>query len=248
MTQLNQIIALAAGTKARAESDLTQVYHKLGKDVLLAGREKTYRPKDEEGDRHPPDSQRVQLKVADAMSEVARIQARLFDVIATQDQTNLEAVADVIVGDVHILSNVPAVHLLFLEKQLTDLHTVICKLPTLDPAYEWTYNAAAGCWSTPPTDTVRTQKVLGNHQMAPATKEHPEQVQTFTKDVQVGTWTQTLFSGAIPEDEKNAMRDRVRALRDAVISARHVANTTEVTPVEEGKSIFDFVLGVQTES
>lgn len=247
MTQLNQIIALAAGTKARAESDLTQVYHKLGKDALLAGLERTYRPRDEEGDRLPPESQRVQLRVRDSLLEVARIQTRLFDVIAIQDDTNRHAVADVIIDGGTILRNVPAVHLLFLEKQLTDLHTVICKLPTLDPAYEWGYNSAANCMSTPPEERIRTQKELRNHRVAPATKEHPEQVQTFTQDIQVGTWTQTLFSGAIPEDEKNAMRDRVRALRDAVISARHVANATEVTSVEEGKAIFDFVLGVQTE-
>ena len=247
-TQLNQIIALANGTKARAAADLTVVYHMLAKEALLAGRTRHYQPRDEDGEHLPAESQRVQVRVDDALSEVAAIQTKLFDLIATQDQANTEAKAAVIVDNEVILREVPVTHLLFLEKQLTDLHTVVAKLPTLDPAYEWTYNEAADCMATPPMESLRTKKLYRNHQVAAATKEHPEQVHLYNEDLPVGTWTQVLFSGAIPASKRNAIRDRVRALRDAVVSAREFANTREVEPVKIGKSVFDFVLGVQAQS
>ena len=243
MPQLNQIIALANGAKGRAESDLTAVYHKLQADKLLVGLTRTYQPRDEEnGEPLPPESQRVQLKVAEALTQVAEIQTRLFDLVATQDEANTIARADVVVGDKVVLIGVPVTHLLFLEKQLTDLHTIVSKLPTLDPAYEWSYSEQADCMITPPKESIRTKKVFRNHVQAEATKEHSAQVQTYTEDVPVGTWTQILHSGAIAESERNALRDRVRALRDAVVTARQKANTLEVTDIHVGKPIFDYIL------
>jgi len=243
MPQLNQIIALVNGAKGRAESDLTAVYHKLQADKLLVGLTRTYQPRDEEdGEFLPPESQRVQLRVKDALTRVAAIQTRLFDLVATQDYSNTDASASVVVDGKVILADVPVTHLLFLEKQLADLQTVVSKVPTLDPAYDWSYSEEADCMVTPPKETIKNKKVFRNHVQAEATKEHPAQVETYTEDVPVGTWTQILHSGAIPESERNAIRDRVRALRDAVVSAREQANTMEVTDTHVGEAIFGYVL------
>jgi len=120
----------------------------------------------------------------------------MFDIVATQDWANCQAVADVVVDDQVILAQVPFTHLLFLEKQLLDIQTLVEKLPVLDPA---------------------------------------------ERCVTAGTWTTVKFSGAIPAARKNAMLDRVRALQDAVKSAREIANGLEVEKKKVGAKILKFI-------
>ena len=59
-----------------------------------------------------------------------------------------------------LLSQVPATYLLFIEKQLVDLHTFIKKLPVLDPSETWAFDPSADCWATEPVQTVKTKKFL----------------------------------------------------------------------------------------
>lgn len=54
MPKLNQIIAVANGKKSQAQSELTRIHHTLAKGELLGGISRTYRPKDEEGERLLP--------------------------------------------------------------------------------------------------------------------------------------------------------------------------------------------------
>ena len=154
----------------------------------------------------------------------------LFDIVATQDQANcLSPVADVTVPDgVAVLKDVPVTTLLFLEKQLVDIHTFVEKLPALDPGETWGYNPDVDHYASEPYQTTKTRKVLKNHVKAEATKEHPAQVETYTEDVVVGYWTTVKFSGAIPAREKNEILDRVRKLQEAVKSAREEANSMAV--------------------
>src|SRR5581483_8802586 len=109
---------------------------------------------------------------------------------------------------------VPVTYLLFLEKQLVDLHTFVEKLPTLDPAKQWKFDNASDTWATEPVQTVKTKKVPRNHVKAEATDRHPAQVEVYHEDVLTGRWTTTEFSGAIPATERNALLDRVKKLQD----------------------------------
>ena len=84
-TQLNQIVALEKGVKARAHADFTAAHHQLQKTALLSGISRTYKPKDEEGEQLPPESTRVQVRVTEVMSDVRQALTRLFDVILTKD-------------------------------------------------------------------------------------------------------------------------------------------------------------------
>jgi hypothetical protein len=244
MTKLNQVLAIVLGEKGRAEKALTGVYKRLQKPQLFSGLQRTYRPRDEEGVQLPPESTRVQTTVPNELALARTAKTRLLDLVATQDSANCTASADVKVDGVTVLHQVPVTTLLFLEKQLVDLHTLMETLPTLDPAVDWEYSAEAGCYKSAPTEKTRTQKVMRNHVKAEATKEHPEQVEVFTEDVVVGYWATRLFSGAIPFDDKRAMIGRVQALQDAVKTAREEANAADVSDKSIGKGVFDFVLGV----
>lgn len=243
MTKLNQIIAVEKGVKSRSYEELTKAHHALEKPTLLAGISRSYQPKDEEGDKLPPESTKVQIKAEQVIADTARIMTELFDVTATKDWANGQAVADVVVNGETILSGVPVTYLLFLEKQLVDLHTFVAKLPVLDPSENWSFDNAADCWATPVTETTRTKKVLRNHVKAEATKEHPAQVDVYSEDVMVGTWRTIKFSGALPASRVNELLSRVEALQAAVKFAREDANSLTVDSVEVGKRVFDYLFG-----
>lgn len=248
MTRLNQVLPLVAGEKARAQQRITELHQKLQKPALLDGIERTYRPKDEEGERLPPESKRLQLRVTDCLQDLSSTLVKLFDAVATQDFANCEAKADVYVDGTILLANVPATHLLFLEKQLVDLRTFFGKLPTLDPAHEWQWNSAGNCYATPPSETMRTKKVFRNHLKYEATKEHPAQVEVYSEDVAVGYWTKIDFCGAVPESAKAALLARVSTLQDAVRVAREEANMHTVTEETVGNVVFDYLLGAMTKT
>jgi hypothetical protein len=241
MAKLNQIIAVEKGIKSRSFQELTEAHQAVQKPALLSGIARTYQPKDEEGEQLPPESTRVQVRAEDVLRQIASTLTRLFDVTATKDATNSVARADVKIGDTVLLRDVPVTYLLFLEKQLTDLHTFVKKLPTLDAAESWSFNESADCWSTDPVRTIRTRKVPRNHVKAEATEKHPAQVEVYYEDIAIGYWTTVKFSGAMPAKRVSELLDRVGKLQEAVKFAREEANNSEVTERRVGEAVFGYL-------
>jgi hypothetical protein len=242
MPKLNQIIAVEKSVKSRAFQELTEAHHALQKPALLSGISRTYRPKDEEGETLPPESTRVQAKAEEIIRQTAQIMGNLFDVTATKDWANNEAKADVVVGERVLLRQVPVTYLLFLEKQLTDLHTFIRKLPVLDASESWTFDPSTDTYATDPVQTVRTKKIPRNHVKAEATDKHPAQVEVYYEDVTVGYWRTLKFSGALPAVRVNDLLTRVQKLQQAVKFAREEANGVEVTDRKVGDQVFAYLL------
>ena len=241
MARLNQIIAVEKGVKSRSFQELTDAHHALQKPALLAGISRTYRPKDEEGEELPPESTKVQVKSEEIIRQTVGILTRLFDVTATKDWTNCVAKADVVVDGEPLLRDVPVAYLLFLEKQLVDLHTFVKKLPVLDAAESWVYDASSDAWATEPTQTTRTKKIPRNHVKAEATEKHPAQVEVYYEDVVVGYWKTVKFSGALPAKRVNELLERVEKLQQAVKFAREEANGTDVVEREAGEKVFRYL-------
>lgn len=242
MTKLNQIIAVANGKKTKCKNDLTKLYHAIQQTGLFSGISKSYRPKDEDGDKLPPESKKVQLTVGAVLNEAAQSLGDMFDVIATQEWANCQAKSSVVVDGETVLDDVPVTYLLFLEKQLVDFATTVSALPTLDPAYEWSYNESQGCYSTPAVETTRTKKVPRNHVKAEATKEHPAQVDVYHEDIVAGYWSTVSYSGAISVTDKKQLLARVSSLIDAIKAAREQANSISAPNVEVGKKLFGYLL------
>ncbi|MFD3823627.1 hypothetical protein [Streptomyces sp. NPDC058625] len=243
MTRLNQIIAVEKGVKSKAVQDVNGAHQKVQKPALLAGISRTYQPKDEEGEQLPPESTRVQVQGEDVLREMAASLTRLFDVTATKDRANCTARADVTVEGRTVLAEVPVGYLLFLEKQLTELHTFVRKLPTLDAAESWSHDPSTDWWKTDPVRTIRTKKVPRNHVKAEATEKHPAQVEVYYEDVPIGYWTTVKFSGALPARRVNELVERVEKLQQAVKFAREEANATEVTDQRAGDAVFGYLFG-----
>ena len=242
--KLNQIVAIERDVKTRAYKDLTKEHHLLQKADVVAGMSRTYRPKEDGGETFPSESKHVAMRVRDALSDVRARQRELFDVTLNKDLGNMLATGDITMEDGQVLlTGVPVPTLLFLEKQLQDLHTFIGKLPTLDPMQRWTFDQQQGYYVTDPVETIKTKKVKKAIVLHPPTKEHPAQTQLVDDDITVGTWTTINLSGAIPPDERRRLLDRVEALAKAVKEARERANLVEINERKMADTIFDFLLG-----
>ena len=213
---------------------------------MFDGISRTYQPADEDGETQPAEKKNVQYKTRQAMDAARSAMIDLFDVIATQDWANCEAKANVEIDGRSILEDVPVTHLLFLEKQLVDLHTFVNTLPTLDPAETWHWDENADCYAADATQSNRTKKVPRSHVLVEATEHHPAQAEMYHEDVKVGEWRTVKFSSALPAQEKNEILGRIRRLQEAVKFAREQANGMEVNDVKIGNKVFDFVFGAQS--
>lgn len=241
--KLNQIIAIEKGVKSASFQELTEAHHLLQKPSLLAGLSRTYQPKDEEGEQFPPEFTRVQASAETVIKDTTRILTKLFDVTAAKDWANCQSKADVVVDGRTLAADVPATYLLFLEKQLVDLHTFVKKLPTLDPSETWAFDPSADAYVTEPVQTAKTKKVPRNHVKAEATEKHPAQVETYMEDVIVGYWKTIKFSGALPAARVKELLDRVEKLQEATKYAREEANSAEAPDRRIGQSLFSYLFG-----
>lgn len=241
MTVLHQLIAVEPTVKSRAEKDLTASHHDLQKTTLLNGITRTYEPKLDDGDRLPPESTLVQLTVDSVLKDVATRLEHLFDLTLTKEHANATARANIVVDGVTLATDVPVYYLLFLDNKLTDLYTLVSKLPVLDQASSWIKDENNGIYATVPVKTVRTKKMPKNWEKAPATKEHQAQVEIFYEDDIVGTWTKSDLSGAIPLTRRKELCNRVDCLQAAVRYAREEANSLIVKEKKIAAELFTWL-------
>ena len=239
--KLNQVIAVVTGAKTQTQKAVTGIYKKIQNTDLMAGISRKYKPRDEEGEVLPAESKRIQLTADQAINDACDVWAKTWDMVATQDEANSKAFADVVVGMDTILENVNVLHLLYLDKQLTDVKAFVNKMPVLDPSEEWDYSQEMGAYATEAYETTRTKKIPRNHVKSPATVEHPSQVEVYMEDVIVGTWSTIKYSGAISVAKKVAILNRIIMLQDAVKKAREQANMVDVEVQDEANEILSYI-------
>lgn len=242
MAKLNQLIAILNQRKAKVAKEVTEVYHLLQKSDLVKGIARDYQPTDEEGEKLAPERKSVQMTTQTALTSSRKSWELLLDSVATQDSANCDAKADVIVRGTVLLPAVPVTHLLFLEKQLTDVRTLLGSIPTLPTEKLWKWSDNHGCYVTDEELTSKTKKIEKPVVLYEATKEHPAQVKISTEDIIVGWWHTVHMSGAMPAQKKAELLDRVDQVLEAVKQARERANEMAVVEVKEGKPLFDFIL------
>lgn len=226
--KLNQVLAVEKTVKAKREDQFTRVYRDLQKPELVQGLARTYLPKDDNGEKLPPESKKVQLRVEDALKDLGEAMAEVFNITAVKDATNCQAKADVVVDGEVIVANVPAIHLLWIEKKLASVADAIAKAPTLSSDVVWTRDEGQGVYRSEAVETVKTKKIEDHKVIIQPTKEHPGQFVKVTEDVVVGTWKTLHLSGAITEDRKKQLLGRVEKFQQAVKVAREEANQAPV--------------------
>lgn len=239
--RLHQLLAVEKDNKNELLRVLTDFYQRLAKAPLMAGISRRYRPTSEEGEKLPAESTIVQLRVEEGLPEVQAALVKLFDLVLSKEDANQSAKADIVVDGQVLVAGVPVCALLFLEKQVTDLATLVEKLPVLDPSEQWTRDAAQNCWATAPVETHRTKKLPKVVEKSPATDKHPAQVEVFHEDVVVGYWSTVKFSGALPAARKAVLKARVAKLREAIKVAREDANTVRVGERKMGDAVLGYL-------
>lgn len=241
MTKLNQIVAIEKGEKTRHNEAINDAYKAIQKTSAFAGLSRTYQPADEDGETQPPESTRVQQRATSLINECVAAWTKLCDITMTKEVANTRAKADVVVDGVTIVKDAPVTYLLFLEKQLTDLHTFVSKLPVLSPDQEWHYDSTTDTYATPVVKTARSKKVPRAFVAYEATKEHPAQVQVWQEDIKAGEWSKVEYSGALPQQRITQLLERIDATKRAVLFAREHANDIDVNDQNVGKALFDFL-------
>lgn len=244
--RLNQIIAVETATKPRIYEEVGKLDKVLQKPDLFNGFTKTYRPLDDAGEKYPAEAKRVQFSAFGTLQTIATLTSELFAIVARKDWTNTEAKATVVLDDgMIVVENAPVSYLLFLEKQLTDFRTIISRVPVLDEALEWTYDANAGNWKSGVQMTHRTKKEQRAIVLYEATDKHPAQAQLITEDRLVGFWDMVNVSGAMPRTKRDDILAKIETVLKAVKTAREEANLHEevVTPKSVGETIFGYLLG-----
>lgn len=245
MTKLHQILAVESGVRKQTQADLTAAHHGLQHAAMLEGVERTYQPIKDDGETMAPEKKLLQTKLPDVIRETKNILEKMFDVTAIRDYANVSAVADVVIDGVTLISQAPAPYLLFLESKLDDLHTFVAKLPTLPADTAWDWDASQNCYRNRDLiKTVKTAKIEYSLVLLEPTKEHPGQAVPKVRDENVGWWTTTKYSGALPVPEVKAMKERVEKLQKAVKIAREKANEVDVNDdLKIGGGLLNFVFG-----
>jgi hypothetical protein len=244
--KLNQILAIEKGLKSHGYGDFTKIHQSLQKAEPLSGISRTYRPIKEDGEKFPSESTQVQIRVKDVIKDAQEKLTELFDVVATKDFANCNAIADIVVdadteAPITLMKSVPVSHLLWLEKQLNDLYTFVKGIPVLASSEIWHWDDSQNCYSTNPFDTSKSKKVPHVLVKYEATKEHPAQVEVVNEDELVGYWTTVKFSGALPSRDIESFKERVQKLQKAVKFAREQANSVETEQIKIGEKILGFV-------
>lgn len=239
--KLHQVIPIVVAQKDRAKAALTSALHLFKKPDLFNGQVRTYSPLIDGGEALPEERQNIQYHVDGMLCDTLPAFQKMLDEVLIQDVGNTVAQARIKVGAV-VTDPLPATFLLFLEKQLGDLETLIKAMPVLDASERWVKNDDGNLQSEP-RQTHRNQRVQRSHIAVPATDKHPAQVIPYHEDVAVGVWTTTRLSSAVSRATRGLWLENLADLRDAVRRAREEANSIELDPIDKiGEQLTDMVL------
>jgi hypothetical protein len=244
--RLHQVVTIERTVQSDTERVLDQhqrIFGLGGEQNPMKGLIRTYEPTVDGGVRHPPQSQKVQVKASDMIPEIKTALVNLFNVKFTREYGNTRARADLVVGGVTLLTDVPTTYFLFLEDQVAKIRAnIIARFPILDPSEEWHWDTARGIWVTEPRVTESTAKVPQTHVLYDATPQHPAQVRPWETDMKVGEWTTVKLSGQLPADQAQGMYDRCSKLLVALKQAREQANSIEVED-KDAYPVLDYIFG-----
>lgn len=242
---LGQIVAIEKDVRRTTAQQLAAARHPLDAPAMLEGISREYQPRDDDGEQLPSEGVRVQATVAELVDSTRDALVRLLDVTAARDFTNASgtAVADVRVDGEVLIEAAPVPYLLWLEKQLAELEALARRLPTHDPATEWTLEDPRGVYKSTPVRTARQVQQPRANVIVPPTEKHPAQVQTWGENVMVGTWTTVKKTGAIPVADQARLVQRIQALQRAVHLAREEANRVEAIEPAIGARVLEYIFG-----
>jgi transcriptional regulator NrdR family protein len=242
--KLNQVLATEKELKTNGYRRISEIYKQFQKPDGFNGFVKTYRKKDEGDEKaedFPPERKVLQHDAGALLDEVKDYMAKLFDVEATKDWANCAARADVVLDGTVLVKDAPATFLLFVEKQLRDLRAEVDKVPVLDTAEAWSFDAEARMFKTGIVTTHKTRKEPRVVVKFEPTEHQPGQAEVFHEDRVVGYWDTVKMSSALSATRRKQLLDRIDQLAEAVKHAREEANEAEAPQQDVAKAVLGWV-------
>jgi hypothetical protein len=193
-------------------------------------------------------SKEIVTTVDDKLSFTLSKVGQHYDVLLQKELANQKAVADLVVRGVVLAKDVPATFLLGMETRLKALRTVIAAIPTLEPAIRWESDDSIGkgVFRSDEKATSKTEKDVQFKVLYAATKEHPANIEKWSKDVTVALIKTIHFSGMWTVLHKSDVLDRIDEVSQSVKQARMRANLVDVEAVKIADTLFQFVLSGST--
>lgn len=243
-TKLDALLGVLKTRKENTQRMIDTYYKEVKKRPLFDGLSRVYQARsDTDTEVLPAEGVLVQHDAENMITDLATEWAKLINLVATVDVTNSHAAAPVMLGDTQLTEPLPAVTLVYLEKQLVDLHSVLKALPVQDPAKPWNWDAEREQFTSGPVITFRSKKVPRNHTRFEGNDKHAPQIDVYNEDVTIGEWSKTDFTTALTPRRKRELLERSEDVIAAVRAARSNANATEATDVRFAKAVFDHILG-----
>lgn len=244
MGKLHELLAVEGDLKAEAQRDMNRLKGLFTEgQVRFIGQIRAYEPLEVGGEEFEDEITNLATTVDAELTSVKRAFSAWADAAVQKEVTNQGTNADIAVDGEPLLEGLPATALLNLEGKLAELRQVYAAIPTNDPTERWTFDRQLGCYVSQERKTYRTKKVPRAHVLYEATPEHPAQVEAFTEDVRVGTWTTVIQSGMLTPAEKQKRLKRIDALIRAVRKARQRANDIDVMDVHVADKLFAYIDG-----
>ena len=210
------------------------------------GHERTYQAfKDTDAESFAPERKELVTTVFGKLAHVWQHCAKYLDTVLQKESTNQQAQADLVVDGCTIAQRLPATFLLGLETKLKTWRAMFEAIPTLQPGVAWEHDPVLGedvYVTKQPEEVAKTKKTLRYQVMVPATDKHPAQVEKWHEDLPVGKYIVRKWCGMLSPAEKSNLLARLDVLSQAVKQARQRANCQEVTPIQIGQKLIDFLM------
>ncbi len=172
------------------------------------------------------------------------------DTMLTKEASNINAKADIIIkddnggDDITIATDVPVQALVQFGNQLIIIRdSVYNNILTLDPKNNWFPDdvRGTGYYKTAETRRRKTIKDEDFVVVVKPTAHHPAHVEKVTKDIQIGNWVESSFSGMMTPADKSDLLHRIGLLIEAVKMAKGRANQTDATPCKVASKFFKYI-------
>lgn len=245
MGKLHEVLAVEPDLKGAAEKIIAETISTFSKKAgHFQSQIRRYQAIDENGESLPDENQEMVTTVPKKLEWTQKVVAKYLDALASKEVSNTVASGVIEIDGKPIIERaLPATLLLALEGKLKQLREVYNAIPTLDPGEQWNWDDKTRTYESAPTKSFRTKKVMKNHVKAPATDKHPAQVDVYTEDVQVGSWTTRKWSGALTPSQKADLLERIDELIQAVKRARQRANDCEAAKINIADTLFKYIHG-----
>jgi hypothetical protein len=249
VAKLHELLAAEKTVLSATDLLVKDVENKFSKAQYFEGSDKTLTlindsPVKDATEKAARETRPLTTTVPDTLQYMLASWVKAEDLLFQKNKTNCSALASIEFEGQTLIEGVPVDELMGLENRLVTLRTVLQKMPTLDSSKKWVVDASRDHgWKTEvPETAVKTEKDVQSVVLYAATDKHPAQIEKITKDIVVGYFDQTKFSGAVTSRAKADALRNIDTLIAEVKRSRTRANNVDIEVVNVGQILVNLIM------